>query len=60
MTKLSRSATWDCYTAIHGDILALLQAARRAAALSVDAVRTATYWVVGTRGIGRSEVGGSE
>jgi hypothetical protein len=31
------------YSGIHGDIVALLEAARRAAARSVNALMTATY-----------------
>lgn len=34
------------YAAVHADIVALLEAARRAAARSVNAVMTATYWSV--------------
>jgi hypothetical protein len=37
------------YTAVHGDIVALLESARRAAARSVNALMTATYWAVGQR-----------
>ena len=37
------------YAAVHADIVALLEAARRAAARSVNAVMTATYWAVGQR-----------
>lgn len=37
------------YTAIHADIVALLDSARRAAARSVNAVMTATYWEIGRR-----------
>ena len=37
------------YAAVHADIVALLESARRAAARSVNAVMTATYWAVGQR-----------
>jgi predicted nuclease of restriction endonuclease-like (RecB) superfamily len=47
------------YAAVHADIVALLEAARRAAARSVNAVMTATYWSVGRR-IVKFEQGGQE
>lgn len=47
------------YTAIHADIVALLDSARRAAARSVNAVMTATYWEIGRR-IVEFEQGGQE
>ncbi len=37
------------YAAVHTDIIALLEAARRAAARNVNAVMTASYWEVGRR-----------
>ncbi len=37
------------YGDIHGDIVALLESARRAAARSVNALMTATYWEIGRR-----------
>ena len=37
------------YALVHADIVALLETARRAAARSVNAVMTATYWEVGRR-----------
>ena len=37
------------YVTVHADIVALLEAARRTAARSVNAVMTATYWAVGQR-----------
>ena len=45
MTDRSTPAILDQkdYAAVHGDIVALLEAARRAAARSVDAVMTASY-----------------
>jgi len=47
------------YSGIHGDIIALLEAARRAAARSVNALMTATYWEIGRR-IVEFEQGGQE
>lgn len=47
------------YAAVHADIVALLETARRAAARSVNAVMTATYWAVGQR-IVEGEQGGQE
>ncbi|MCK0507492.1 PDDEXK nuclease domain-containing protein [Aromatoleum anaerobium] len=47
------------YVGIHGDIVALLEAARRAAARSVNALMTATYWEIGRR-IVEFEQGGQE
>lgn len=49
----------DNYAGIHGDIVALLDAARRTAARSVNAVMTATYWKIGRR-IVEFEQGGQE
>lgn len=37
------------YGTIHSDIVALLDTARRAAARSVNALTTATYWEIGRR-----------
>ena len=37
------------YRGIHGDIVALLENARRAAARSVNALMTASYWEIGRR-----------
>jgi predicted nuclease of restriction endonuclease-like (RecB) superfamily len=37
------------YSGIHGDIVALLEHGRRAAARSVNALMTATYWEIGRR-----------
>jgi hypothetical protein len=45
------------YATVHADIVALLESARRAAARSVNALMTATYWAVGQR-IVTSEQGG--
>ncbi|MGT2453941.1 hypothetical protein ACU4GI_11835 [Cupriavidus basilensis] len=42
MTNLTPSST--DYSGIRGDIVALLEAARRAVARSVNALMTATYW----------------
>lgn len=47
------------YAAIHGDIVALLEAARGAAARSVNAVMTASYWEIGRR-IVEFEQGGKD
>lgn len=37
------------YSGMHGDIVALLEAARRTAARSVNALMTASYWEIGRR-----------
>lgn len=37
------------YQGIHGDIVSLLESARRAAACSVNLLMTATYWEIGRR-----------
>ena len=47
------------YGGIHGDIVVLLETARHAAARSVNAVMTATYWEIGRR-IVEFEQGGQE
>ena len=47
------------YEAVHADIIALLEAARRTAARSVNAFMTATYWEIGRR-IVEFEQGGQE
>ncbi|MGK2901125.1 MAG: DUF1016 N-terminal domain-containing protein, partial [Burkholderiaceae bacterium] len=47
------------YGGIHGDIVALLEAARHAAARSVNALMTASYWEIGRR-IVEFEQGGQE
>jgi hypothetical protein len=49
----------DGYNGIHGDIVALLEAARRAAARSVNALMTASYWEIGRR-IVEFDQGGQE
>lgn len=51
MTERTPPAISDLadYAAVHADIVALLEAARRAAARSVNAVMTATYWAIGRR-----------
>lgn len=59
MTKPPAHLSQTDYAAVHGDIVALLEAARRAATRSVNAVMTATYWVVGRR-IVEGEQGGQE
>lgn len=58
MTGLTPAST-DGYSGIHGDIIALLEAARRAAARSVNALMTASYWEIGRR-IVEFEQGGQE
>ena len=47
------------YAAVHADIVALLEAARHAAARSVNALMTASYWEIGRR-IVEFEQGGKE
>ena len=47
------------YAAVHADIVALLESARRAAARSVNALMTASYWEIGRR-IVEFEQGGQE
>ena len=47
------------YAAVHTDIVALLESARRAAARSVNALMTASYWEIGRR-IVEFEQGGQE
>jgi len=52
-------ATGADYTGLHREIVALLEAARSAAARSVNALMTATYWEIGRR-IVECEQGGQE
>ena len=47
MTDIVLSST--DYKGIHGDIVAILESSRRAAARSVNALMTATYWEIGWR-----------
>jgi predicted nuclease of restriction endonuclease-like (RecB) superfamily len=47
------------YADVHGDIVALLESARRAVARSVNALMTASYWEIGRR-IVEFEQGGQE
>ncbi|QEZ48679.1 PDDEXK nuclease domain-containing protein [Cupriavidus oxalaticus] len=47
------------YGSMHGDIVALLEGARRAAARSVNVLMTATYWEIGRR-IVEFEQGGQD
>ena len=47
------------YAGVHADIVSLLEAARQAAARSVNALMTATYWEIGRR-IVEFEQGGQE
>ncbi len=51
MTERSTPASPDPagYAAVHGDIVALLEAARRTAARSVNALMTSSYWEIGRR-----------
>lgn len=58
MSDLLASAG-DGYARVHGDIVALLESARRAAARSVNALMTASYWEIGRR-IVEFEQGGQE
>lgn len=48
MSDLLASAG-DGYARVHGDIVSLLESARRAAARSVNALMTASYWEIGRR-----------
>ena len=66
MTKRTMPAKSDQtgYATVHTDIVALLEAARRAAARSVNALMTASYWEIGRRivefeqgGQGRADYG---
>lgn len=61
MTEPSTHTTVDQadYAAVHADIVALLEGARRAAARSVNALMTASYWSIGQR-IVEFEQGGQE
>lgn len=51
MSERSTPVTSDQadYVAVHTDIIALLESARRAAARSVNALMTASYWEIGRR-----------
>ena len=62
--ELSTALDQTGYATVHADIVALLEAARRAAARSVNALMTAVYWEIGRRivefeqgGQGRAEYG---
>ncbi len=61
MTDRTPPATPDQadYIAVHTDIVGLLESARRAAARSVNALMTASYWEIGRR-IVEFEQGGQE
>ncbi len=52
-------ATQQDYSGLHGAIVALLEAGRRAAARSINALMTAVYWEIGRR-IVEFEQGGSD
>lgn len=58
MSKVAPAGA-DDYSGIHGDIVALLESARRAAARSVNALMTASYWEIGRR-IVEFDQGGQE
>lgn len=58
MSRLADKAG-DTYQGIHAHIVALLDAARRAAARSVNALITASYWAIGRRVV-EFEQGGRE
>jgi predicted nuclease of restriction endonuclease-like (RecB) superfamily len=58
MTKLTPASAAD-YDDIHSNIVTLLEAARHAAARSVNTLMTATYWEIGRR-IVEFEQGGQE
>lgn len=47
MTDIAPSST--DFGGVHGDIVALLEAARRAAARSLNALMTAACWEIGRR-----------
>ncbi len=62
-TAIARNGD-TAYLGVHADIVALLEAARRAAARSVNALMTASYWEIGRRivefeqgGKGRADYG---
>lgn len=55
----TRASESPDYPGIHGDIVALLEAARHAAARSVNALMTASYWEIGRR-IVEFEQGGQD
>jgi predicted nuclease of restriction endonuclease-like (RecB) superfamily len=57
MSDLAPNATG--YSGMHGDIVALLESARRTAARSVNALMTASYWEIGRR-IVEFEQGGED
>jgi predicted nuclease of restriction endonuclease-like (RecB) superfamily len=58
-TKITKSAApTQPYESVHGSIVDLLQSARVAAARSVNALMTASYWEIGRR-IVEAEQGGS-
>ena len=57
MTDIVLSST--DYKGIHGDIVSILESSRRAAARSVNALMTATYWEVGRRVVEFEQDGGN-
>lgn len=59
LARVESARSADAYDTVLKDVVSLLEEARRAAARSVNAVMTATYWAVGRR-IVEGEQGGSE
>ncbi|HEY9596803.1 MAG TPA: DUF1016 N-terminal domain-containing protein, partial [Cyanophyceae cyanobacterium] len=47
--QLEVASTVDSYPSVLGSVIDLMEAARRAAARSVNAIMTATYWEIGRR-----------
>jgi DUF1016 N-terminal domain len=58
LAKTTKAKSTQPYEAVHGGIVDLLQSARVAAARSVNALMTASYWEIGRR-IVEAEQGGS-
>ena len=56
---MSQPTMPDRYGDIHSSIVQLLEEARRAAARSVNALMTASYWEIGRRNV-EAEQGGQE
>jgi predicted nuclease of restriction endonuclease-like (RecB) superfamily len=48
-SRITSSATTNDYATVHAGIVELLESSRRAAARSVNALMTATYWEIGHR-----------
>lgn len=49
MSEIVTPGAPDGYSGVHGDIVTLLESARRAASRSVNALMTASYWEIGRR-----------